>query len=155
VPRLSAIPIELSEEYRDTFVPERHASLHNHKAVLQDIRERLIQMQTQGLGAIRGPSLAPEERATLSVDLEDLYEPGEPVIVAANVLNGQADSVMATLTPLREDGQTFQRDFVEVEGGFQLDLSDAEPGGYRIAVATKEQGPAAPSPVHDLFVIAT
>jgi hypothetical protein len=155
VPRLSAIPIELSEEYRDTFVPERHAGLHNHKAVLQDIRERLVQMQTRGLGAIRGPSLTDaEERAALSVDLEDLYEAGEAVTVTASVVNGSANAVIATLTPLIEGGQPFKRDFIEIENGFQLELTDAEPGGYRIEVATKEQGPAAPSSVHDLFVIA-
>ena len=155
VPRLSAIPIELSEEYRDTFVPERHAGLHNHKAVLQDIRERLIQMQTRGLGAIRGPSLSDAgEHAALSVDLEDLYEAGEAVVVTARVVNGSADAVVATLTPLSEGAPPLKRDFVEIEDGFQLELSDVEPGGYRIEVATKEQGPAAPSSVHDLFVIA-
>jgi hypothetical protein len=74
--------------------------------------------------------------------------------VTASVVNGSANAVVATLTPLSEGAQPFKRDFVEIEDGFQLDLSDVEPGGYRIEVATKEQGPAAPSSVHDLFVIA-
>lgn len=52
--------------------------------------------------------------------------------MTASVVNGSANAVMATLTPLIEGGQPFKRDFVEIENGFQLELTDAEPGGYRI-----------------------
>jgi len=45
VPRLSAIPIELSDAYRDSFVPERHGSLQRNRSVLDDVRGRLEQMQ--------------------------------------------------------------------------------------------------------------
>ena len=39
----------------ETFLAERHASLQNNPRILDDLRERLRQMQAQGLGAIRGP----------------------------------------------------------------------------------------------------
>lgn len=155
VPRLSAIPIELSEEYRDTFVPERHSGLHNHTAVLQDIRERLIHMQTRGLRAIRGPSLSDAgERAALSVDLEDVYEGGEPVTIAASIVNGEASGVRARVTRLDGNEQAFERDFQESDEGFRLDLSDQGPGGYRIEAQTVERGPGAPSSIHDVFAVA-
>jgi len=155
VPRLSAIPIELSEEYRDTFVPERHSGLHNHLGVLQDIRERLVQMQTKGLGAIRGPTLSDAgARPALSLDLEDVYEPDESVVITASVVNGHTDQVLAKVTPLAEGGHPIERLFEEDEQGFRLDLTGVEPGGYRIEVSTRDQGPGSPSRIHDVFVIA-
>jgi pimeloyl-ACP methyl ester carboxylesterase len=155
VPCLSAIPIELSEEYRDTFVPERHSGLHNHRGVLQHIRERLVQMQAKGLGAIRGPTPSDAgERPALSVDLEDVYEPDESVVITATVVNGHTDQVLAKVTPLAERGHPIERLFEEDEQGFRLDLTGVEPGGYRMEVTAKEQGPGSPSPIHDVFVIA-
>src|SRR3989442_5952433 len=38
VPRLSAIPIEMSEEYRDTFVAERHSYLQGNDKIFNIIR---------------------------------------------------------------------------------------------------------------------
>ena len=58
VPRASAIPIELSDAYRDSFVPERHGSLQCNRSVLDDVRGRLEQMQVRGLRAVRGPGKA-------------------------------------------------------------------------------------------------
>ncbi|PWT96406.1 MAG: lecithin--cholesterol acyltransferase, partial [Blastocatellia bacterium] len=53
VPRLSATPIELSEEYRETYFAEHHASLQNNDSVLADLSNRLRQMQTN-LSQFRG-----------------------------------------------------------------------------------------------------
>ncbi|CAM5590465.1 hypothetical protein KAURM247S_01962 [Kitasatospora aureofaciens] len=88
VPRASAIPIELSEAYRDTFVPERHSSLQCNAAILADVRGRLEQSQVRGLGAIRGPQESPAavERTAISLDV-DLYLPDEPVTIHAELVN--------------------------------------------------------------------
>ena len=40
VPRASAIPIELSDAYRDSFAPERHGSLQCNRSILDDVRGR-------------------------------------------------------------------------------------------------------------------
>ena len=44
VPRYSAVPPELSGEFRETFVPEKHGSLQACKIVLNDLLGRLEQM---------------------------------------------------------------------------------------------------------------
>ncbi|MDX1621342.1 MAG: hypothetical protein R3320_10155, partial [Nitriliruptorales bacterium] len=113
VPRLSAIPIELSEEYRDTFITERHSSLQNHGGVLGDIRERLVQMQIEGLAAIRGPTTAPqrERAAAIALDLDDLYLPTEPVRVEVTRI-GTELPVQVAVAPVEGGAPTF----VEVEG---------------------------------------
>lgn len=154
VPRLSAIPIELSEEYRDTFVPERHAGLHNHRGVLQDIRERIVHMQTRGLAAIRGPEPAEvADRMALSLDVEDVYTTDDEPVVSVEVFNGAVPGLSATLTPL--DGTpAVSMEMTESDGTFGLDISPLGPGGYRIEVGSTDRGPTAPSPVHDVFAIA-
>lgn len=156
VPRLSAIPIELSTSYQDTFVAERHSSLLNHGTLLQDVRERLIQMQTRGLSAIRGPTLDVEasERAALSVELDDVYLPGEPVTIAATIVNGTAPAVIAVITPLDSEQTPLERELDETEGRFIGDFSDLAPNGYRLEIRTQDTGPAAATPVHDVFAIA-
>jgi pimeloyl-ACP methyl ester carboxylesterase len=155
VPRLSAIPLELSEEYRDTFVPERHGSLQRNVVVLADLRGRLEQMQVTGLGAIRGPGLSPEaaERPAISLDLEDLYVTGEPVEFRVELLNCQdPGSVSARLESVDGPrGRPLEKEFHRTaDAGWGLRVEGLSVGLYRIEVCTAKLGP---SPVHDLFEV--
>ncbi|MGH8594404.1 MAG: lipase/acyltransferase domain-containing protein [Gammaproteobacteria bacterium] len=47
VPRVSAAPIEIFEDYRESFFVERHGSLQNNAQLLDDLCERLRQMQAR------------------------------------------------------------------------------------------------------------
>jgi hypothetical protein len=53
VPKLSAIPIDLSEDRRETYFAEQHASLQNNDNVLVDLVERLSGAQGKGLSDIQ------------------------------------------------------------------------------------------------------
>ena len=154
VPRLSAIPIELSTDYRDTFVAEHHASIHNHRGVLQDIRERIVHMQTEGLAAIRGPKTARAgERAEISLDVEDVYTRDDQPVVSAAVVDGSVPGLVAVIAPL--DGRPpTQMDMTEGDEGFSVDISGLDSGGYRLTIESVDRGPTAPSPVHDVFAVA-
>src|SRR5207248_385158 len=79
VPRLSAIPIEFSEAYYDTFVAERHGGLQRNPGCLDDVLTRIEQMQVVGLGDIRDAGIAPESAhaPALSIDVDDVYLPGD------------------------------------------------------------------------------
>jgi pimeloyl-ACP methyl ester carboxylesterase len=160
VPRLSAIPIELSTEYRDTFVPERHASLQCNKTVLADLLGRLQQMQVTGLGEIRGPKIKPlaAQKTIISLDIDDLYLVGEPVEVFARLDNAdQQDalgSVQASVQPVETAGSPFTKTFQLYEDVWKVILEGLSPGVYRIEVGPEKSGPGAPSPVHDVFEIA-
>ena len=159
VPRASAIPIELSDAYRDSFVPERHGSLQRNRAVLDDVRGRLEQMQVRGLGEIRAPEESPAagERPAIAVDLDDLYVAGEPVMLRARLINVQGspgplrariesvDAPIAAAAPALE--------FTEAAEGWTLALEELPPGLYRAEVRGAKAGPLAPPPVHDLFEV--
>ncbi|WP_327207983.1 lipase/acyltransferase domain-containing protein [Rhizobium johnstonii] len=158
VPRASAIPIELSDANRNSFVPERHGSLQCNRSVLNDLQGRLEQTQVRDMRNIRGPEdrITSTGQAALSLDLEDMYLADEPVTFRAKLLDarqafgkvrGLIESVDAPVSQ-----QTI--DLVEVEDGWTVTLHGLPPGLYRIQMRTAEGGPMAPQPVRDLFEVA-
>ena len=154
VPRVSATPLELSDDARETFFGERHASLQNNEYALDDVRERLKQLQSKGLGEIRGVWRA-GQRPVIGLGLEDLYLPGEPVVLRATVTNGEAPKgLVARLTAAR-DGPVTEVPFKEDGHAYTLTLEGLLPGMYRVRVGSAMGGETAPTPVRDVFEIAT
>jgi len=157
VPYLSAIPIELSHEYRESFIAERHGSLQNNRHVLNDVRNRLQQMQIQGLEAIRGAEISREAagRAAISVDLDDLYLADEPVQLCAQLMNMRVHprALIARIEPIAAAGSTIEAEFREVDDRWVLTADALPPGLFRVEVRTRESGPQAPFPVHDLLEV--
>jgi pimeloyl-ACP methyl ester carboxylesterase len=160
VPRASAIPIELSEEYYDTFIPEKHGSLQSNATMLDELLERLKQMQVRALKAIRGPeaSLDVAQLPAISLDLDDLYVQGsEPAELRASLIHMlqpegklQAEiqtvwdtSFPRTIKQFRQEGDLWV-----------LTVEDLPVGLYRVTVSLAHGGVLAPPPVHDLFEIA-
>jgi hypothetical protein len=156
VPRASAVPIELSEAYRDTFVPERHGSLQCNAAILADVRGRLEQSQVRGLRAIRGPepSRAAADRPAIALDLDDLYLPGEPIMIHANLINtASAVPMLARVEPAEPSPGAAERTVAVTPGG-RLELNGLPAGVWRLTVEPVRVGPAAPPAVHDIFAVA-
>jgi hypothetical protein len=158
VPYASAIPIELSNEYRESFIAERHSSLQNNRRVLNDLISRLKQMQVQGLEAIRGAEISMEaaSRAAMRVDLDDLYLADEPVKLYAQLVNLHIHprAVIACIEPIAAAGNTIEAEFCEDSDGWALTIDTLPPGLYRVEIRTRESGPRAPTPVHDLLEVA-
>ncbi|OJF11467.1 lipase/acyltransferase domain-containing protein [Couchioplanes caeruleus] len=75
VPRVSATAIEHSADGSEWFAGTRHSSLQNADAVLLQIRRSLV---TPSLNLAQFRAMAP---VTISVDLADVYPPGEPPTV--------------------------------------------------------------------------
>jgi pimeloyl-ACP methyl ester carboxylesterase len=160
VPRASAIPIELSDAYRDSFAPELHGSLQCNRSVLDDIRGRVEQMQVRGLREIRGPEESPTaaERPAIGLDVDDLYTTSEPVTLRARLINVDRSPgpVRARVEPVDAPAATPAQvmEFAEAPDGWTLVLEDLPPGLYRVEVRTAKAGAQAPPPVHDLFEVA-
>jgi pimeloyl-ACP methyl ester carboxylesterase len=154
VPRVSGTPIEMSSEYRETFVAERHSSLQNHGSVLTDVRERLRQMQAPGLAAVRGPEPAPDRARApaIALDLEDLYAADEPVRIGATVVGDDRPGPLAVELAAVDGG--VQPRTVELAPGEEATFEDVPPGTYRVAARSARSGPAGPDPVHDLLTVA-
>jgi pimeloyl-ACP methyl ester carboxylesterase len=154
VPRVSAVPIELSDAYRETFISERHSSLQANRTILDDLGQRIKQMQSRGHRKVRG-SLITVERAGIALDLDDLYLADEPVEIRAELINvsGEPPDLLARVTAA--DGQ---QDHQEAklsgrEGGYEVLLEGLRPGLYRIEIAPTGGAATNPTPVHDVFVV--
>src|SRR4029450_8450813 len=97
---------------------ERHGSLQNNRHVLNDVRNRLQQMQIQGLEAIRGAEISREAagRAGISVDLDDLYLADEPVQLYARLVNMHVRprALIARIEPIAAAGNTIEAEFRSV-----------------------------------------
>jgi hypothetical protein len=157
VPRLSAIPIELSDEYRETFVPEKHGAVHSHGSVLDDIRGRLEQMQVRGLHAIRGPEVSPEaaEQAAISLDVDDVFVRGEAVVMRVQLVNVQETSEppVARIEAAGSGRGARREKFHQVDGGWHLTLEDLTPGLHRVTVDAANPAGPPPTSVHDLIEV--
>ena len=159
VPRLSAVPLELSDQYRETFFAERHGSLQNNAMVLDDLLERLKQTQVK-LAQFRGSPVNPRvaEQPALSVHLDDLYFPDEPVRMTAKLVNVSPERVEAPrahITPASADagGSAVEREFEPAGDAWKLEMEPLPVGLYRVEIYTSKTTADAPSPVHDIFEV--
>lgn len=159
VPRLSAIPLELSDDLRETYAVERHGSLQSNRYVLADVLRRLEQMQVKGLEKIRGPttSSVSKMRPGLAVELDDLYQAYEPVEIRAKLTNDEqwTGSLLARIDPLRTaEQEPIQQALDEDSDGFFFRKESLPPGVYRATITAAIAGPEAPLPVQDIFEVS-
>jgi hypothetical protein len=94
-------------------------------------------------------------RAAISVDLDDLYLADEPVELRARLVNMHLypRALIAHIEPVAAAGSTIEAEFHEVEDGWVLTIDTLPPGLFRVEVRTRESGPQAPSPGHDLLEV--
>jgi pimeloyl-ACP methyl ester carboxylesterase len=153
VARASAVPLELSKEALESYVGERHASLQRNEYVLDDLCERLRTMQAGELEEFRGPIEAVKQRRTIDLQVEDLFLPGEPVLIRARMSDGGelAGGLVATVTPACGEPQELR--FGEGTDGWELTLEGLRTGLYRVWVRGEVGGAAAPTPVREVFEV--
>lgn len=163
VPMLSAIPIELSQAYQDTFFAERHSSLQRNPDVLEDLRNRLIRMQIVGLDGIRDiadvpgaqPSPQAAERPALAVHLDDAYTTAEPVQISATLVNPQTpiQALEAHVESVTGQSAPIVQPFQDQGQGWRVILEGLPPGAYRLSVRPSGPGSDLPGAVHDVFEV--
>jgi pimeloyl-ACP methyl ester carboxylesterase len=143
VPRVSATPIELSEDAREMYASERHATLQNKDQVLTHLMGVLSRGELD-LGRYR--DLAPP-RARVGVDVDDLFLSDEPVTVSVRCeLAGIALRAVVSDT---ETGEVVRRsDPIQAEDWTEVEFAALPAGTYRLVV---EGGPPV-EPASDVFV---
>jgi pimeloyl-ACP methyl ester carboxylesterase len=153
VPGVSAIPIELSEEYHETYFAEQHGSLQNNDHVLTDLLKRMSHMQAGlKLAGIREDT---GELPAISLSVDDVYLKNEPVMIKAKLLGVQRDvPLVARIEPAGQREKTAQTTFKKGQDCWELSLENPKPGLYRVEVSQGEAGPGAPTPVHGIFEVA-
>ena len=150
VPRVSATPLEVEHEENAMFAAQRHASLQNDDPVLTQLAGVLSGVDLD-LSAFRD---LPTVR--VSLDIDDIYEVGEPLVVRARTEQGSAEPLLAVV----EDAVRPPDDEQPVEvaraalrpsdGGWQsAELAPPPEGAYRITVF----GGGAVEPVTDVVAV--
>ncbi|WP_204452379.1 esterase/lipase family protein [Actinokineospora baliensis] len=153
VPRVSAIPIELSGTAQMGFVPERHSSLQNSPVVLSDLRDKLLMLQARGLSALRGPEGEPfPQPPGIELEVPDACLAGEPIEIRARRL-GASGPLTAVLDPVYEPGPPVRIALAEDGDAWTGVITGVAPGVHRLTVSDVKRGPDAPHPVHDLVEV--
>ncbi len=141
VPRISATPLELSNQRREVYIADRHASLQN-----------VEQARTQVVGLVGGLDIDYSQyyavAGRLSLDIDDAFAAGEPVTMR---VRPEWESVPLAVTVTRsDDAVAVARASLAPTGDEwrQATFDPLPPGTFRVTV----EGPGA-EPVHDVFAV--
>ncbi|EKU98273.1 Lecithin:cholesterol acyltransferase [Leptolyngbya sp. PCC 7375] len=147
VPQVSAIPIELSNSFNNTFIAESHGALQNQKQIMEDLKRRLETTQF-GLAGLRAPV------AAISLGLDDLYLPDEAIILRARVTSDSPiEQLTAEITAVDSDTPARKLPFEQQAKQWTLTVGDLPSGLYRVTVTAGDGGTSVPSPVHNMFEV--
>ena len=144
VPRVSAIPLELGREHREVYAANRHACLQNSRAMLDHLTGLLSGLDLD-LDAYYGPL-----PIRLSLDVEDAYPAGDPILIRVRPEDDEALALSATLTDA--NGAVVRRVPLRPadDGWWEVELGPRPEGTYRVVVG----GKATVEPVADVFAVA-
>ena len=145
VPRPSATPLEYEDDQGATFSAERHASLQNDDHLL-------LQLAGVLTGNTIDWSLFKEAipMVDLSLDVDDLYSPADPVRVRARPEREVTGEVLAVALDA-ESGEERTRQALASgdDGWYEAELGPLPEGLYRVTVF----GQGAVEPVTDLVTV--
>jgi hypothetical protein len=157
VPYWSAIPQELSYEYRETYISEQHGAIQSNSEVLRQVRDRIRGMQAQGLGDIRGPEVLPDiaDKAAISLSVGDLYQAGEAITIHAQLKDTQQDfgGIQAEIRSLTGESSLQPLQLNQTGDSWSIETGDLAPGVYQVTVQPVQTPTGAPTAVRDVFEV--
>jgi hypothetical protein len=157
VPYWSAIPQELSDEYRETYIAEQHGAIQSNPEVLRQVRDRIRGMQAQGGRAIRGPEVLPDmaDKAAISLSVDDLYQSGEAITIRAQLKDTQQDfgGIEAEIRSLTGQSSPQPLQLNQTGDLWSVETGDLAPGVYQVTVETVKTPAGAPTAVRDVFEV--
>ncbi len=161
VPYISAIPIELTSEYRQTYIAERHSSIQNHGQLLDQLCNLIGAMQVRGTQNFENPGIGDvsQKRAAISLDIDDVYLPGEVIEFRATIRDASEDfgKLKARITSVWDEDFSLRADFQKQDGQWVLHLDPNDfptVGLHRVEVKVhKGNLNGVPTAVHDLFEV--
>jgi len=157
VPYWSAIPQELSYEYRETYIAEQHGAIQSNSEVLRQVRDRIRGMQAQGLGDIRGPEVLSDiaDKAAISLSVGDLYQVGEAITIRAQLKDTQQDfdGIQAEIRSLTGESSLQPLQLNQTGDSWSIETGDLAPGVYQVTVQTVQTPAGSPTAVRDVFEV--
>lgn len=130
VPRVSAIPIELSNNSSAMFAATQHGSLQNAEAVLAHL-EGILSGFELDLGDFK-------KGYTVSVDVEDLFFSGEVVRLKANSAKEDTELIATLWQSGEEKPMAIQSMASLAKGNHETTFETLPPGSYRVQVTGRE-----------------
>ncbi len=152
VPRVSATPIEIEHEENAMFAAQKHASLQNDDPVLAQLAGVLSGLHLD-LAAFR-----PLPTVGVSLDVDDIYEAGEPVTVKAKPERESTDALLAVVEDASQPPDSLEP--VELaraslrpadDGWHGVELPPLPAGAYRVTIF----GSGMVEPVADVFAVVS
>lgn len=153
VPRVSAIPVDMSDQLLETYRSEKHANLQDNDDLLQQLYQ-WIKLTQSNIKAIRGadPAHDIDSEPAISLSIDDYYSFGEPVVISADTFNldDYDGEIIAKIQSTMPGERSIQINLCKVEQGYEARLEGTTSGSYQITLeATKNAIPQ----VKDIFVI--
>jgi pimeloyl-ACP methyl ester carboxylesterase len=142
VPRVSATPIEIEGKDREVFAAEMHGSLQNGEGTLTNLKGILVKPEVD-LSHYRA-----EQRTALTLEVDDVVLPGEPLTVRAKAESGNLD-IRVQLTNVATGASMTEQLARSSEPKWQQAEFDLKPGIWRVRVEATNA-----APVTDLVVVA-
>ena len=127
VPRVSAMPIEMSDAAGGMFSPAVHSSLQNTDAVITQVTG-IITGADIDLGGFR------DRYAGLSLDLPDVVSSGEPLRISARPTGGGVDALTASVADADTGAEAWRGSLGEDVDWHVADTPPLAPGIYRVTV---------------------
>ncbi|HEY0520597.1 MAG TPA: hypothetical protein VGC84_13965 [Ilumatobacteraceae bacterium] len=144
VPRVSATPVELSDQGREIYAPDRHGSLQNAIGPL-----------TQLVGVLSARPTATFRAGTsgFGLEIDDLFGADEPVRAVA-ISDDPAPTVAAEIVDLAT-GRAVLESVIEVDGDgrYRAEWPPLPPADYRLTVSAVDAN-SDRQPVHSVFIVA-
>lgn len=145
VPRVSATPWELSNQSKEIYSADAHASLQNSTTVLHQVIE-VLAGHDMNLFDFKGEA-APIE---LSLDLEDLYLAQAPIELRVQPDDEAAGPLEVVVTSTEDDREVARTTLPPCDDEWrETELAPLEEGAYRVTVS----GGDGVSPVSDMFTV--
>ena len=145
VPRVSATPLELSDQGREIYAPDQHGALQNGTGPLTQLIGLLSARPTSNFrGGLSGFGLR----------IDDVFAADEPV--SAVVTSDDSASAVNAVVEDVATGRAVLESRIEADGdgAYRMEWPPPPPGDYRLTVSAIDPD-SDRLPVHSLFIVAS
>ena len=156
VARVSAVPADLDGKRFERFAVERHGWLTNNQMTQQPLLDTLLQISSPGAPTFFGVGEEEPLPASISLRLDKLFLPDEPVTVNVSLLDAgeQPHDLSVNVRPVGHTGEGASTNTKASTGSPTLvEFGGLAPGLYEVTAEAQENDPKGPVPVHAVFEV--